>query len=208
MRWVSTVFAALSLLLCLAVGVFWFRGYDATDEFQLGTFGTGRGLWCVTSRRGTVELLRVGGWPRSEGPEWFSSTRDEPEPMNVTYLKGVATDWDRFGVTVASGTGAVPLQPDGMPLRHLPGNTSDAASWVNRPVWLVKVPHWQVALLFAAPPLLWLVNRARHDSTRLNRTTAGQCPECGYDLRATTADRCPECGASTAAPQPRRGARK
>jgi hypothetical protein len=58
---------------------------------------------------------------------------------------------------------------------------------------VIAVPHWFLALLFAILPALHL--RATIRSRRRGR--AGQCPRCGYDLRATPA-RCPECGLLTA----------
>ena len=54
------------------------------------------------------------------------------------------------------------------------------------------VPLWALGIVFALLPLLWLVLRIR----RARRKGAGQCPKCGYDLRATPG-RCPECGAET-----------
>ena len=53
----------------------------------------------------------------------------------------------------------------------------------------ISVPHWFLALLFAILPAQHL--RAVVRSRRRRR--AGQCPRCGYDLRATP-ERCPECG--------------
>jgi len=60
----------------------------------------------------------------------------------------------------------------------------------TRTMWHARVPYWFLSLLLALLPAYcvrrWL--RARR------RRAAGQCPICGYDLRATR-DRCPECGA-------------
>jgi hypothetical protein len=66
-------------------------------------------------------------------------------------------------------------------------------------VWgflIVGVPLWLPAVLFAVPPMAWLV---RLRSARRRRRT-GLCPGCGYDLRASREfGRCPECGRATTA---------
>ena len=57
--------------------------------------------------------------------------------------------------------------------------------------WRVRCSYWFVSLLLATLPMLWLVNHQRQRGDR--RLAVGQCPQCGYDLRATP-NRCPECG--------------
>ena len=56
--------------------------------------------------------------------------------------------------------------------------------------WLIPV------YLTPAAALFFLVRR----ETARRRYFAGNCPNCGYDLRATR-ERCPECGAVAAVPR-------
>jgi hypothetical protein len=51
------------------------------------------------------------------------------------------------------------------------------------------VPWWLTQLCTTAAAGLWI----RHVYRKRMQQKAGQCPGCGYDLRATP-DRCPECG--------------
>jgi hypothetical protein len=53
----------------------------------------------------------------------------------------------------------------------------------------IAIPYWFIVLLTALGPVM--VWRRRRQTLR--RRQVGQCPGCGYDLRATP-DRCPECG--------------
>jgi len=77
----------------------------------------------------------------------------------------------RFGFAIAAYTSSSSMPPSG----HY---------------WWIAIPHWFMALLFAAPALRWLWNRRP-------RPHSGTCPSCGYDLRATPT-RCPECGTPVA----------
>ena len=51
------------------------------------------------------------------------------------------------------------------------------------------VPHWFLMALAAIVPAAWIWRQER----LLRRRNRGQCPCCGYDVRATPG-RCPECG--------------
>lgn len=61
-------------------------------------------------------------------------------------------------------------------------------------VGCIYMPAWFPALFTGVLPITWL--RRQHRFRQIaRRASAGQCLQCGYDLRATPA-RCPECGAT------------
>jgi hypothetical protein len=61
----------------------------------------------------------------------------------------------------------------------------------------VGVAYPLLCLVTLIPPAVWL--RGQRSRRRRKRIEAGECPACGYDLRATPG-RCPECGTSVERP--------
>lgn len=56
--------------------------------------------------------------------------------------------------------------------------------------WIVHIPLWQLAIVTAITPLLWLTFRwVRNHRRRIHN----RCVNCGYDLQGSDGD-CPECG--------------
>ena len=85
----------------------------------------------------------------------------------------------------------------GDPLHRRLGFGLDLVSDPGRIVYdrqLLSAPHWALALVTAALPMIKLRTWARR-RRRARRCAADLCPTCGYDLRATP-DRCPECGSA------------
>ena len=60
--------------------------------------------------------------------------------------------------------------------------------------YLISLPYWFLTPVSAILPALAGRRMIRRRRRRIRRAR-GQCPVCGYDLRATP-DRCPECGAA------------
>lgn len=66
--------------------------------------------------------------------------------------------------------------------------------------WMVGAPHAAIVAATAVAPAVWLplLLRRRRGARRIAN---GQCPACGYDMRATP-NRCPECGMIAEPPTP------
>ncbi len=61
----------------------------------------------------------------------------------------------------------------------------------NKRRYALYFPHWFVLFLFLIPTIIHLLTIPRRRAQ--SRQSKGQCPTCGYDLRATP-NQCPECG--------------
>ena len=72
-----------------------------------------------------------------------------------------------------------------------PSITPGQAQILRRDILIM--PIWLVALLFAVPPLCWILRLPTR--RRQYRIAHGLCPACGYDQRGN-AGSCPECGAA------------
>jgi hypothetical protein len=66
---------------------------------------------------------------------------------------------------------------------------------VTAPIYTVYVPHWFLAGLLLLYPIRWARRTDFWLTQTRQRSVAGQCLGCGYDLRMhASGDKCPECG--------------
>jgi hypothetical protein len=171
--------AAVSLMLCVAAGVFWVRSYLARTTGPMVSFGGASGavfravpipagpdrFAFIGSASG--RLLLIQQW--SAGPVDASHCGVFGSPDSVVA-------YSPFHVVEDAGL---------VGFGHV-SNTFPTGGRAS----VLAVPFWAVVVVTLALPLSALRRRLR--DRRLIRE--GRCRACGYDLRATPG-RCPECGA-------------
>jgi hypothetical protein len=209
LRRLFTVLSALSLLLCAATAVLWFRSYWRSDLLRYDRAsashlsGPGEHHPYLLSARGYSVYSWQGellvGWYRRDSkfktPEDVELRRASRSAYGddidggLRWTVGPGAEWSIFGFGLGGGS-----------LRGW-GSFWAARSQESDPVWnlyhdyqaAVMVPHWFPILLSAVLPAAWATRRYRRAKAR-RRVRQNLCPICGYDLRATPG-RCPECGA-------------
>jgi len=180
---------ALLLLVFVAVGMLWVRGYRQGDRVEWSTrFDAQAGradAWSLVSGNGVVAVFweqekwstavlpYIGYLPASSWTGGFSYS--QLQRVNFTVRR--ETFWQRLGFARHDDTSGTPASP-----------------WSRR-TRAVRVPHWFLLLCAAVPLAAALRSRRR----AWRRRRVGLCANCGYDLRATPG-RCPECGKQTVAP--------
>jgi hypothetical protein len=164
-RWTFNGLAAMSLLLCLAIGIFWAMSY--THEFR--ALDPYYQRFCIIRLRSpTVQMdYQLEFWRGIIDFKWIDA---------------------RGGVIV--GTDYMNVHPNrfGFGMVRAPVGIAQgfAQPWGRQGA--VEFPLW-LAFLVAAATFFACVVRRR----RFSRYGTGLCTQCGYDLRATP-DQCPECG--------------
>jgi hypothetical protein len=186
MRRLFTLLSASSLLLCVATCAMWMRSYWTSDQVRLTgdreiDLQTVRGRLIVAyeskfaGQSGNYNFRDVLPGDRlwlshnntlSERSTWMVEQFHRPATLGSPFRSVLGFAWMSEDVT----------RPEGRFYR------------VRDVVWILQIPCWALAGLFALAPSLYV--RARYLRRPVEFST---CQTCGYDLRATP-DRCPECG--------------
>jgi hypothetical protein len=183
-----TLCSAVSLLLCVAVCVLWVRSYSVGDSFRVRHLEVGpRFDWehdfSLTSARGGLRVK----WqidPVAKEPRRALPFHQTYAPLYAPFFGTLSLDPRRDRRTM---------------LQKLGFDTEWSANASTPPEIIRGVvgPHWAWAVVFAIAPAV-AIRYTYTSRKRLRRAAAGNCPTCGYDLRASR-ERCPECGTLTAA---------
>jgi hypothetical protein len=184
----------LSLLLCVATAVIWWRGYRVTDALYL-RWPDGPRI-SLDSRNGEVSVV-VQRRQSGTGIDFYGGPPVAPDSRagQVSAVVQRRQSWlpsfryycgPRLDYPVRAQLRAQPPGNDRDRVRFL-GFALRTSSWGKW--WLVTIPTWFAAAATLVFPGVEVARRVR----KLRRAAARTCAVCGYDLRATP-DRCPECG--------------
>jgi hypothetical protein len=180
----------LSLLLCVASAALWVRSLLAGDYVAWVSAADGlktERLVMVASARGRLSVKVLDKFVPQFSAEEMTELRENSGASPVR----TGLEWG-LGRTLRLPGGFFGFYEDWRdePLQY-------RFAGVHRKGRLrqfdLTIPWWLVVALTATlPARAAFVRRRRRLSA--SRTRRGQCPACGYDLRATPAQ-CPECGA-------------
>ena len=169
-RWLFTILAALSLLMCVAVCVLWVRSYRRMDGVR---YWSPQVVRFVFSDHGRIYVVFASPVEHDKRG-WELETLDVQDRPSV---------WER-------DAGDANYAADLLGFGYI---NADGLEGLADRLRAVTIPHWFVCLTSAASP----ARRAWKALRRRRHACAGLCASCGYDLRATPG-RCPECGAAPA----------
>ncbi|HYE17335.1 MAG TPA: hypothetical protein VEA69_02765 [Tepidisphaeraceae bacterium] len=203
-RWLFTLAAFASLLLCAGTVWLWPRSYRGHEGLTFNQVIPREGysvlrMWAIGSSDGGLAVFwsdydakgneSYHGWHHNVSPgQHYPSLRLDIRTAEGE--SGYVIGGKRFQINRRS----LPLGS-----RHIKFETLR-----------VTMPHWAWASAFGVLPLAWValtVRRVRHR----RRAARHCCQSCGYDLRATpdpggaVLPTCPECGTPRAGPAPKAG---
>jgi hypothetical protein len=179
-----SVFSGIGAVAFVALAAMWARSHVVNDVVILG--GSARHYYELTTVPGHLRITLVSGPLGWTGFQWY---------------RGMPPSWvPIFGQQVVFGHEAIfpGLAITGGHRKILPPGCGPSAppAPVSYRMLAVPFPVSCCAALLVATAPIFRTRRLRH--LRARRIARGQCPECGYDMRATPGA-CPECGARVTA---------
>jgi hypothetical protein len=195
-RRVGNVLVGFSLVICIALCVFWVRSYWRSDAWWFESAQESAQLrrvriFLVYNGAGRVQLAMARNTlygPESWRPRhWFTyrAGSGPANPANTAVTAGWVKTFAGFGVINDWQLAPPPAQIE----RWV---TVSGTLVINDSFRSLFVPHWFLILVFGMMPARRIYQRVK--SRRRRRW--GLCEGCGYDLRGG-GGRCPECGAET-----------
>jgi hypothetical protein len=180
-RYLFTILAALSLVLCVGVCVMWAWSYRASGRICIAEHGLDDALIV-----GNYYGIDLGSGKVTFDHEKQCAERDVtgPDPTGPPVWEASVFRWDNpdcFGGTFASWN----FVSFGFGFKWKVWDTGGPYGWqIHRSV---LCPAWFCVVLTVALPATLAARRLRR------KRPPTHCLACGYDLRATP-QRCPECG--------------
>jgi hypothetical protein len=164
-----TIASTVSMLVFAATVFMWARSDTHRDARRFGWRGQ---VYALASERG-----RLGIDTRPQVDDWLANRRREIDEL-MAERETLLTVWSR---TKSQKDFDRQIQFDNRVFAIAGRPAPTTAAYMIR--------YSIIALLASALPVVW----GWQWHQRKRRIAAGECAECGYDLRASK-DRCPECG--------------
>lgn len=175
------IFFVLGLVLTLATGTLWVRGFWTADSWSIGR-GEIDDVF-VWKRLGihTDSTVMLVSFHRRQFPE------DQPHPEQTGITFSHQSETSRPFSFIAWPDESLPFW------NRVGFHYESAADDVGLSRWDGGVPSWFVVLLCLVTTIISsrYVTREHRSRSRLAR---GLCLACGYELRGAAHERCPECG--------------
>lgn len=173
----------VSLMLCAVTAAVIVRSFFVMDMIE--HFRPGATVGAVLSRsrvrvldgRGILFVMQMDETYKTNGPADMAANRADFEQIPSWSHNKFPPDWPSATTHQWLGFG------------YSQSSLASARGWASPRSRDARLPLWLPLAIFGVLPTAKFL----HWRKLRRRVARGQCPRCGYDLRASP-DRCPECG--------------